>query len=285
MKIGLFVFQSDSSLDSAQLAQRAEELGFESFWVPEHCVMPVHTTSAAYRRPASEGIPESYAHIVDPFIALARASAVTHTIKLGTGICLVPERNPLLLAKEIATLDQFSNGRFIFGVGAGWLREETEVMGGDFDHRWTQTRDSIMAMKELWTKDEAEYHGTHYDFPPVRSYPKPAQKPHPPIFLGGSAKNVFKRVVEWGDGWMPTLPSLEEIRRGRATLDELAVHASRDPASIEILAFGRPGQFQDREEISEMERAGAGRVTVWLDQTEGEKALDVMEEIAGRVLP
>jgi len=203
---------------------------------------------------------------------------------VGTGICLVPERNPLLLAKEIATLDHFSGGRFILGIGAGWLKEETEIMGGDFPHRWAQTRDSIFAMKELWTKDEAEYHGRYYDFPPVRSFPKPAQKPHPPIFLGGSAKNVFKRVVEWGDSWMPSLPSVKEVAQGRAALDSLAAAAGRDSGSIEVMAFGRPGQFRDRETIKDLERAGASRVTVWLDQTSGREALAEMERIAQSVL-
>ena len=271
-------------MDPAVLAKRAEELGFESFWVPEHPIIPVKTTSAPFRRSPGEGIPDSYGRIVDPFVALARASAVTQRIKLGTGICLVPERNPLLLAKEIATLDHFSGGRFIFGIGAGWLKEETEIMGGDFPHRWAQTRDSILAMKELWTKDEAEYHGRYYDFPPVRSFPKPAQKPHPPIFLGGSAKNVFKRVVEWGDGWMPTLPSVKEVAQGRAALDSLAAGAGRDPSSIEVMAFGRPGQFRDREAIKDLERAGASRVTVWLEQTSGREALAEMERIAQSVL-
>ena len=285
MKVGLFVFASDSSLDPGALAKRAEEVGFESFWVPEHCIIPVHTTLAPFRRSVEEGIPEPYSHIADPFMVLAMASAVTQHIKLGTGICLVPERNPLLLAKEVASLDHFSGGRFIFGIGAGWLKEETEIMGGDFPHRWSQTGESIMAMKELWTKDEAEYHGRYYDFPPVRSFPKPIQKPHPPIFLGGSAKNVFKRVVEWGDGWMPTLPSPEEVERGRTTLNELAAQAGRDPASIEILAFGRPGQFKDRQAIKDVELAGASRVTVWLEQTEGEDALIKIEEIARHVLP
>ena len=130
MKIGLMVFQSDTSSDPAVLAKRAEDVGFESFFVPEHIFIPVHSTSPAYRRDASEGIPESYAHIIDPFMALARASAVTSKIKLGTGICLVPEHNPLMLAKQVATLDRASGGRFIFGVGAGWLQEETEIMGG-----------------------------------------------------------------------------------------------------------------------------------------------------------
>ena len=143
-------------------------------------------------------IPESYSHFTDPFIALARASAVTETLKLGTGIVLVPERNPLVMAKEISALDLFSGGRFLFGIGAGWHREETEIMGGDFDHRWTQVRESVQVMKKLWTLEEAEHHGTYYDFPPVKCYPKPAQKPHPPVILGGMARNVLQRVVAWG---------------------------------------------------------------------------------------
>ena len=284
MKIGLMVFQSDTSLDPVVLAKRAEDVGFESFFVPEHIFIPVHSTSQAYRRDASEGIPESYAHIIDPFMALARASAVTSKIKLGTGICLVPEHNPLMLAKQVATLDRASGGRFIFGVGAGWLQEETEIMGGDFPHRWTQVKDSVLAMKELWSKDEAEYHGRYYDFPPVRSNPKPVQKPHPPIFLGGSAKNVFKRVVEWGDGWMPALPSLAELEQGRGKLNELASKAGRDPSSIEIHAFGRPGQFRDKDAINDLAHAGADRVTVWLQQTEGVTALAEIDEIARLVL-
>ena len=283
MEIGIFVFQTGSSMDPAVLAKRAEELGFESFWVPEHPIIPVETTTPDPDSPDGT-MPEAYNRIVDPFVALARASAVTTTIKLGTGICLVPERNPLLLAKEVATLDHFSGGRFIFGIGAGWLREETEIMGGDFPHRWTQTRDAVLAMKELWTKEEAEYHGTHYDFPPVRSYPKPAQKPHPPVFLGGRARNAFKRVVEWGDGWMPSNASLDEIKRGRETLNDLAKQAGRDPGSIQVMAFGESGEFRDPEAIKDLEEAGANLMTIWLDNTEGTQALREMEEIARKVL-
>ena len=124
-------------------------------------------------------------------------------MKLGTGIVLVPERNPLLLAKEVSTLDLFSGGRFLFGIGAGWLREETQIMGGDFDHRWAQVRESVLAMKELWTKPAAEFHGTYYDFPPVKSFPKPAQKPHPPVILGGAFPHAARRAVRYGDGWVP----------------------------------------------------------------------------------
>ena len=284
MKIGIFVYEAAESLDTAVLAKRAEELGFESFWVPEHGVIPVNRTSP-FPGSADGSLPDYYKRTVDPFVALARASAVTKTIKLGTGICLVPERNPLLLAKEVATLDYLSNGRFIFGIGAGWLKEESEIMGADFPHRWTQTHEAVMAMKELWTRDEAEYHGKYYDFPPVRSFPKPVQKPHPPIFLGSlGSRNVFKRVVRWGDGWMPTRSSVEEIRQGRATLNELAEQAGRDPQSIDVMVFGSSGKFRDRESIKDMEEAGANRITVWLTHTVGDEALKDMEEIARQVL-
>ncbi len=286
MNVGIFSFETGYSLDPAILAKRAEELGFESFWVPEHPVIPVTTTSPFLGfRANSADIPDSYAQIVDPFVALARASAVTQRIKLGTAICLVPERNPLILAKEIATLDHFSGGRFIFGIGAGWLKEETEIMGGDFPRRWTQTRDSILSMKQLWTQEEAEYHGTHYDFPPVRSFPKPVQKPHPPIFLGGKHRNVFKWVVEYGNGWMPTtrVPS-DEVKRGRATLDDLAEKAGRDPASIEVMSMGPSDQFEGHETIEAWRDAGANRVIISLRNTQGDGALAELEDIARRVL-
>jgi probable F420-dependent oxidoreductase len=193
MKIGIFNHHSIADKDPALLAQRAEELGFDSFWIREHPIVPVVT---------SHSVPDVLSETVDPFIALARASTVTKTIKLGTSICVVPDHNPFLLAKEVATLDHFSGGRFLFGIGGGWI-EGSEIMGADWEHRWTQLREAVMAMTALWTKDEAEYHGRYYAFPPVRSFPKPAQKPHPPILLGGYAKNVFKRIVEYGDGWLP----------------------------------------------------------------------------------
>lgn len=284
MKVGVFLLASASSADPAVVARKAEELGFDSFWVPEHPIIPAYYTTR-YPGSADGRLPAAAAQIADPFVALARASAVTKTIQLGTGICLIPERNPLLLAKEVATLDHFSGGRFIFGIGAGWLKEETEIMGGDFLHRWTQTREAILAMKELWTKEEAEYHGKYYDFPAVRSFPKPAQKPHPPIFLGGSSKNVFKRVVEWGNGWMPTTSSGEEIQRGRTLLNEFAEKAGRDPQSIAVLAFGQPGQLRDREAIKDLEKAGVNHVTIWLRRIEGNEPIAELEELARRVLP
>jgi probable F420-dependent oxidoreductase len=280
MKIGMNARVSSRSLDVAVVAQKAEELGFESLWLPEHGVMPVHVTTR-YQGSTDGRIPPSMSDVGDPFIGLARASAVTKTLKLGTGICLVPEHNPLLLAKEIATLDHLSNGRFLFGIGAGWLREETEIMGGNFPQRWSQTREAILAMKELWTKEEAEFHGKFYDFPAVKSSPKPHQKPHPPIYLGGSAKNVFKRVVAWGNGWMPTRATPADIKTARAVLDELAAAAGRDPHSFEITVYGEDG---DPEVLKRFEEAGADRVIVRLQTTEGDAALAELERMAKQLL-
>jgi probable F420-dependent oxidoreductase len=281
MNVGISVPLPAYHVDVAMMARKAEELGFESLWCAEHPIIPVHTTS---RFPGSADgiIPESYSHFVDPFVALGRASGVTATIKLATGIVLVPERHPLLLAKEIATLDLLSGGRFLFGIGAGWLREETKIMGGDFEHRWSQTREAILAMKELWTKEEAEFHGTYYNFPPVKSYPKPLQKPHPPVMLGGLATNVLRRIVAWGDGWLPNRVTPEEVRESRATLDTLAKEAGRDPASISISVYGQPA---DRDLITRFLQAGADRVVVRSPtaKTESEMAAE-LERLAAVVL-
>ena len=240
----------------------------------------MHTTSR-YGGTPDGSIPPSMADIGDPLIALARASASTSTIKLGTSISLVPEHNPLMQAKQIATLDKLSGGRFLFGIGAGWLQEETEIMGGDFRHRWGQTREAILAMKELWTKEEAEFHGRFYDFPPVKCSPKPVQHPHPPVLLGGYAANVFKRVVAWGDGWMPVRVSEEQVRAGRATLDELAEAAGRDPSTIQLIVSNLQ---PDRDVIARYGEAGANRVTVAPPPDAGAQGLAELERLAEQVL-
>ena len=279
MKVGVNVSVNSNTMDIGAIAKKAEDLGFESIWMAEHPIIPVHTTSK-YGGTPDGSIPESMNDMADPFICLAIASATTSKMMLGTSICLVPEHNPLVQAKQIAALDFHSGGRFIFGIGTGWLREETEIMGGVFDHRWTQAREAVEAMKEMWTKDEAEYHGHYYDFPPVRVFPKPIQKPHPPVFLGGAAKNVFKRVVTYGDGWMPVRATPEGIKAGRATLDELADAAGRDPKSIQILVYGA----SSRDEIKQMEHAGADMATVRLPSTESGEALSGLEKLAEEML-
>lgn len=280
MNIGVGMFFHSESVDVTVLAQKAESLGFESMWLPEHPIIPVHTTSR-YGGTPDGSIPPRMSDMADPFISLARASAVTNSLKLGTSICLVPEHNPILLAKQIATLDIVSDGRFMFGIGAGWLQEETEIMGGDFEHRWGQTREAILAMKELWTKDESEFHGRFFDFPPVKCFPKPVQKPHPPVILGGSASNVFKRIVAWGNGWMPVRATPDQVRMGRATMDELADAAGRDPQSIEITVYGVPAEA---EELQKFEEAGAVRAIVGLDSTLEGAGVAGLERIAQNVI-
>ena len=280
MKIGVATTITDDSVDVAAVARRADELGFDSLWLGEHPVIPL-TSKSRYPGTADGVLPDVATRMVDPFVALAVAAGVTKTIKLGTGVCLIPERNPLLLAKVIATLDHCSGGRFLFGIGAGWNQEETEIMGGNFPHRWGQTHDAILAMKELWTKEEAEYHGRFYDFPPVKSFPKPVQKPHPPILLGGTARKVFERTVGWGDGWMPSRPSPEELKQGRDTLDQLAAKAGRDPKSIQVLAYTAPA---DREALKAYEDAGADAAVVTLTTAPEGQAMAELEQIARRVL-
>jgi probable F420-dependent oxidoreductase len=280
MNIGTSVPLPAYTIDPAFMAKKAEELGFESIWYAEHPAVPVHSASPF---PATGGeIPWTYSHFTDPYIALARASGVTRTIKLGTGITLVPERNPLLLAKEIASLDRFSGGRFLFGIGTGWLREETELMGGDFEHRWTQTREAIEVMKALWTHDEAEYHGHYFNFPPVRSFPKPAQQPHPPVILGGHAKNVLRRVVAHADGWLPNRITPAEIEKTREQLDAMAKEAGRDPRSISISVYG---QLPDRTVVQSFLNAGADRVVVRPEYVETEAEMgEQLERMAEAVL-
>ncbi len=177
MNIGILFTVNEYSVDPASLAScKMEALGFESLWIPEHAIIPVHTSTPLPESPPGQGqIPEVYSHICDPFVAMSLAAAVTTRLKLATGVMLVPERNPIVAAKEIATLDYFSGGRVMLGIGAGWLKEESEILGVDFAHRWSQTKEYIASMRELWTKPEPSFRGKYVNFPPVRMYPKPAQ--------------------------------------------------------------------------------------------------------------
>ncbi len=278
MDVGVSGLQVEHG-DIAVLAQKMEELGFDSLWMPEHTVIPINHNSR-YRGTSDGSLPESMSHQANPLIALAHAAGATKTLKFGTAVCLVTEHNPLDLAKQVSTLDYCSGGRFLFGIGTGWFREESEIMGGDFDHRWTQAREYISAMKELWTNDPAEYHGQYVDFPPVRCLPHPVQKPHPPILLGGEAKNVFQRVVRWADGWLPLRMTPEQVTAARATMSELAEAAGRDPKSINITVSGVP---TDKDAIKRYEDAGADRAMVRLTQTGQDAVLAELEDMAERV--
>ena len=280
MTIGTSVPLPAYTYDPAVIAKKVEDLGYDSIWYAEHPAVPVESDSPF---PATGGeIPWTYSHFSDPYIALARASAVTSTIKLATGITLVPERNPLLLAKEISVLDLHSGGRFIFGIGTGWLKEETELMGGNFQRRWSQTREALDVMKGCWTQEVSEYHGEFFDFPPIRSFPKPAQGPHPPIYIGGMAPKVLERIVAHADGWLPNRITPQDLEAKRKELDRLARDAGRDPNSIGITIYGQPA---DKHLIQELHDAGAERVIVrpnWVE-TDAEMC-DQLERMAEVVL-
>jgi probable F420-dependent oxidoreductase len=285
MDIGVFQVKQDSGSDPAVTAKRAEELGFESYWAPDHTIIPVES-SESYPGGAPDADPPEYLHqLADPLIALARASGATSTIKLGTGVLLVPERNPLLMAKQIATLDDACGGRFLFGIGAGWNREECEILGGDFDHRWTQVRESIGIMKDLWTQDQSRHEGRYYNFPAVKCFPKPAQKPHPPIFLGGvSAERVFNRVVDYGDGWMPLVETADDLAAGVERLKRVCDDKGRDFATLDITAFGLDGQWRAADDVAALEKAGANRLVIWLQAMATDGILAELEQLAAELI-
>jgi probable F420-dependent oxidoreductase len=246
-------------------------------WVPEHTHIPADRTSPW---PGGPDLPKDYWHTYDPFVALTAAASVTTDLKLGTGICLMIERDPITTAKEIASLDMLSRGRFIFGVGGGWNAEEMRNHGTNFKRRWRILRENILAMKEIWTKEEPEFHGDHVNFDKMWAYPKPVQRPHPPILMGGDGPTTFDRVVDYCDGWMPigsrssSGPSLAEKI---VLLKRQAEDAGRDPDSLNITNFGlRP----DQELISRLDEAGVDRVIFTLPSEERESVTPLIDECA-----
>ncbi|HKU36971.1 MAG TPA: LLM class F420-dependent oxidoreductase [Polyangiales bacterium] len=234
MQIGIFAPTTDYAAPTPWLAKACEQRGFESFWVPEHTHIPVSRRSPF---PGGGELPNEYSHLNDPFVMLAAAAAVTERIKLGTGICLVVEHDPIVLAKQIASLDRLSNGRFLFGIGAGWNLEEMADHGTDPKTRWLLLKERIEAMKQIWTEEEAEYHGQFVNFDRLWSWPKPSQKPHPPILLGSGTARSRQRVVEAYDGWIPIGMSTQKLAEGIADVRRLARERGRDPDSIEISFF------------------------------------------------
>ncbi|MGD9603999.1 MAG: LLM class F420-dependent oxidoreductase [Gammaproteobacteria bacterium] len=291
MKVGIFSILPDALADPAIVAKHAEDLGFASYWVPDHLVLPVKY-STPYPGNPKPGTPdpEYLWQMPDPMIALMRAATATTRMEVGTGVLLVPERHPLHLAKEIASLDSYSGGRFHFGIGAGWNREESQILGGDFDHRWTQVREAIEVMKACWTNDEAEYHGKYYDFPPVRCFPKPAQRPHPPIYLGSImfndewAKRVFNRIVRYGDGWLPVIHQVPQLVDGRDQLRRLAEEAGRDPATIRISVFGAQHQWRTRRDVEQFAPLGVEQVILWLNSRSADEMRTELDALARDVL-
>src|SRR5579863_4631043 len=258
MDIGFLMAATTQSGDLAEIARTAESLGYESLWIPEHPVIPVARTTPF---PIGDGkLPDHYTRWVDPFIALTVAATVTKKIKLGTGICLLPEREPLITAKLIASLDFYSNGRVVIGAGAGWLKEETEVMGAKFGYRWQRMRETVEAMRVLWTKREAAYEGEIIRFPAVLCDPKPVQKPYPPILLGAHGPKALERVARTYDGWMPLAQSPDQMKRDVATIHKLAAAHGRKPDSIQITVIVDSDKgLPSVDELKRYRDAGASR--------------------------
>ena len=234
MHLGIFAPTTDYAAPTHVLAQACEARGFESFWVPEHTHIPVSRHSAF---PGGGDLPKEYSHLNDPFVMLAATAAVTTKIKLGTGISLVIERDPIIQAKEVASLDRLSNGRFLFGIGGGWNEEEMKDHGTDPKTRWALLTERVQAMKQIWTQEQAEYHGRFVNFDKMWSWPKPVQKPHPPVLLGSATPRGRQRVVESYDGWIPIGLNSHQLAEGIADLHRRAREFGRDPASIEISFF------------------------------------------------
>ena len=275
MHFGVFMFVTDYTMSLVELARAAEERGFESLWVPEHTHIPT-----SRRSPYSGGgeLPPEYYHLLDPFVALGAAAAVTSRLLLGTAICLVIERDPITLAKEVASLDHLSGGRFLFGIGGCWNREEMENHGTNPKLRWKILRERILAMKQIWTQDEAEFHGEFVNFDPIWQWPKPIQKPHPPILVGGDAAGTLSRVVEYGDGWIPN------VSRGSASLparieelNRLAAEAGRSP--IPVTAFG-VSPDAEHAVLGGYQELGVARCIFRLPPVGADEALPLLDQAA-----
>jgi probable F420-dependent oxidoreductase len=274
MRFGIAIFPTDETPDPATIARLVEERGFESLFFTEHTHIP-----AGRRTPYPPGgeLPREYSRTYDPFVALTAAAAATDELLIGTGICLVIERDPIITAKEVSSVDRLSGGRFLFGVGAGWNIEEMENHGTDPGRRFSLMRERIEAMKAIWGADEASYHGEHVEFDRIWCWPKPIQQPHPPVLVGGNAERVLDRVVAFGDEWMPNRVTGLTERFHR--LQQLAAEAGRDPIPV-TLSGARP----DRELIERGVKLGVHRCTFYIrpaDAGETERQLDELASSVG----
>ncbi len=237
MRVGVFYFPPDYGIDMAELGRALEDRGFDSLFVPEHTHIPLSRKTPF---PGGGELPRRYSHTHDPFVGLAFAAAATKKLLVGTGILLVPQHEPIVTAKAIASLDQLSGGRFVFGIGGGWNVDEMENHGARYGTRFKQMREHVLAMKALWTQEEASYHGEFVHFDPVWSYPKPAQRPHPPILLGGETDHTLKRVVDYCDGWFPRPRAGFEPASAVERLKKMATEKGRDFSTLSITVFGAP---------------------------------------------
>lgn len=276
MRFGVSVFPTHYAIDPASLAREVEDRGFESLLFPEHTHIPV---SRRTPYPGGGELPRMYVHTYDPFVALATAATATSRLLLGTAVCLLVERDPITVAKEVASLDVLSGGRFLFGVGAGWNREEMENHGTDPRTRMALLAERVHAIRAIWTQDEAEYHGRYVDFDPIWSWPKPAQRPHPPVLVGGMGATVLDRVLDFGDEWLPqnvTLDNVDEFSRRVAELQRRAADAGRGRVPVTMSA-AQP----EPKAIDAYESAGVDRCVFGLPPAGRDEVLPVLDDLAG----
>jgi probable F420-dependent oxidoreductase len=271
MDLGLVMFPTDYTIGPVQLATEAEGRGFASLWFPEHTHIPVGRRTPY---PGGGELPQEYSHTLDPFVALGAAAAVTERLRLGTGICLVAQHDPIVLAKEVATLDLISGGRFLFGIGVGWNEDEMEHHGVDPARRRAVVREKVLAMKALWTQEEAGFDGEFVRFEPSWSWPKPVQQPHPPILMGGAGGPItYRHIIEYCDGWMPISGRSKVVER-IGELRDLSAAAGRDPQTLRLQVFGgRP----DPEVLDHYQEAGAESVILWLPPAGADKVLGALD--------
>ena len=276
MHIGVAMFFTDYSMTPTELATALEERGFESVWAPEHSHIPLTRKS---EWPGGGELPKKYYDAMDPFVTLTAAAAVTKKLKVGTGVCLVNQRDPIQTAKAVASIDQLSGGRFLFGVGNGWNQDEMENHGTNFESRHKLVRERIEAMKVIWTKSKAEYHGEMVNFDPMMAWPKPAQKPHPPILVGGAFPYGARRAVRYGDGWMPLRrrKGYSEVRDLIPKFQAMAKEANRDLASLPVSIWESK---EDEGELKRDQDAGVVRVIVSLDSAKADVILPQLDRWA-----
>ena len=276
MKFSASMFFTDYSMGPAELARALEARGFEALWAPEHSHIPL-----TRKTPFIFGgeLPKKYYDVMDPFVSLTAAAVATTTLKIGTGVCLITQRDPIQTAKLVASIDQVSNGRFLFGVGNGWNQDEMEDHGQVFASRHKLARERIEAMKAIWTQTKAEYHGEFVNFDPMMSWPKPVQKPHPPILVGGAFPYSARRAIRYGDGWMPQVTEYakQELADLIPLFRTMAVEANRDPDSIPITVWGRGA---DVEMMKRYRDLGVDRVATSLDSDKADKILPVLDRWA-----
>jgi probable F420-dependent oxidoreductase len=275
MLFGVHVFPTQFSIQPDEIAQAAEERGLESVWFPEHTHIPLRFLNAPGR---GSSLPDYYWQIYDIFVAMALAATATKNIKIGTGVCLVVERNPIFLAKETATLDLLSKGRFIFGIGAGWLEAEMADHGVVYRTRFQLLKEQIRAITEIWTTAEPEFHGKFVNFDKMKMFPKPYQQPHPPIIMGGAGDKALECAAELGDGWAPWCMEWTKVKEAITELKKLAVANRRDPNSLEISLFEEA--LPAEKTLAEMETAGVKRLILTIFGQSREQALPALDRLA-----